>query len=289
VSTKEQVNAMLVRLTGHHLAKGAPGSDAAQRRLRRELQETRARLAELERAPGKPAGKPAKPKRGVPRDIDAEARRIIQAVRPYTMTGPEKLFALISAVRYVVRYQVPGAFVECGVWRGGSSFAAARTLLSVGDDTRELYLYDTFEGMPPPSEADVRHDGRDAAALLDASSRAAAVWAIASLDDVKAGFDTVPYPKQRVHYVPGTVEQTIPAQAPERIALLRLDTDWYESTDHELRHLYDRLSPGGVLLIDDYGDWAGSRKATDEFLDRTGEPLLLLRMGTGRIAVKPWR
>ncbi|WP_234487499.1 TylF/MycF/NovP-related O-methyltransferase, partial [Streptomyces sp. MBT54] len=113
------------------------------------------------------------------------------------------------------------------------------------------------------------------------------IWAVASLEDVKAGFDNVPYPKERVHYVQGRVEDTVPGQAPEQISILRLDTDWYASTQHELEHLYDRLVPGGVLLIDDYGYWQGSRQAVDEFLEKTGERLLLLRMDEGRIAVKP--
>jgi O-methyltransferase len=114
------------------------------------------------------------------------------------------------------------------------------------------------------------------------------MWAIASLDDVKAGFENVDYPADKVHYVVGKVEATIPDELPERIAILRLDTDFYESTKHELAHAYSRLSPGGVLIIDDYGYWAGSRKATDEFLATLDEPLLLHRMGCGRIGVKPF-
>ena len=130
-------------------------------------------------------------------------------------------------------------------------------------------------------------DGKPAQDLLDAGTKTQAIWAYASLEDVKAGFQEVPYPAERVHYVPGKVEDTIPDQAPETIALLRLDTDWYESTRHELEHLYSRLVSGGVLIIDDYGYWQGSRQATEEFLDVTGSQLLLVRAGTGRIAVKP--
>ena len=95
------------------------------------------------------------------------------------------------------------------------------------------------------------------------------------------------YPSERVHYVKGRVEETIPARAPAEISILRLDTDWYESTKHELDHLYPRLSPGGVVLFDDYGYWEGAREAVDEFLDATGERLLLHRMASGRLAVKP--
>jgi hypothetical protein len=79
----------------------------------------------------------------------------------------------------------------------------------------------------------------------------------------------------------------VPAHVPPTIALLRLDTDWYESSLHELDHMYDRLVPGGILLLDDYGYWEGQRRATDEWLARTKEPLMLFRMGQGRAAVKP--
>ena len=95
------------------------------------------------------------------------------------------------------------------------------------------------------------------------------------------------YPPEKIFYHEGRVEETIPDQAPEQIALLRLDTDWYESTRHELSHLYDRLSPGGVLIIDDYMYWEGSYRATREWLAETGEPVFLLPMGAARITVKP--
>jgi len=243
----------------------------------------------IERMPPQPRPKQRKPARKpLPADFDADAKRIIRAVRPFTMTAADKLFALIEATRYVSRHGIEGDVVECGVWRGGSMQAAARTLISLDDTDRDLYLFDTYEGMPPPSDRDVRHDGRPAQALLAASPRQGSkVWAVATLGDVREGFARVPYPAEQVHFIKGRVEDTIPDGAPERISILRLDTDWYESTRHELEHLYPRLSPGGVLLLDDYGYWKGARKATDEFLERTGERLLLLRMDSGRVAVKP--
>jgi len=114
-----------------------------------------------------------------------------------------------------------------------------------------------------------------------------AYWAVAGLDDVRAGMAETAYPCERVHFHPGLVEQTIPTQAPDRIALLRLDTDWYESTRHELEHLYDRVPSGGVIVFDDYGFWEGARQVVDEFLERTGARLLLVPMASGRITVKP--
>jgi hypothetical protein len=222
-----------------------------------------------------------------PRYYDEEARAVIRAVRPWTMTSREKLFALIVAVRYVVDHAIAGDVVECGVWRGGSMQAIARVLAARGDTSRELHLFDTFEGMPPPGAEDVKHGGPSAAELLRERPRTHNVWAIADLEDVRAGMARVHYPAERIHYHPGLVEDTLPGAAPERIALLRLDTDWYASTRHELEHLYDRVSTGGVVIIDDYDYWDGSRKAVDEFMAATGARLLLAPMGSGRLAIKP--
>ncbi|WP_375487643.1 TylF/MycF/NovP-related O-methyltransferase, partial [uncultured Jatrophihabitans sp.] len=225
----------------------------------------------------------------IPKDFDETMADIVRAVLPFTMTSFEKLHATVTAARYVAQYEIPGDVVECGVWRGGSMQAIARTLDSMGDHSRQLYLYDTFEGMTPPTEQDVRHDGMEAASALAAQekSKDSLVWAYASLEDVQAGFEPVPYPADHVHYVKGPVEETVPATLPDQIALLRLDTDWYSSTAHELTHMYDRLVHGGVLMIDDYGHWQGSRQAVDEFLERTGERLMLVRTGSGRVAIKP--
>ena len=96
------------------------------------------------------------------------------------------------------------------------------------------------------------------------------------------------YPEEKIHFVQGRVEETIPASAPDSISLLRLDTDWYESTKHELVHLFPRLSPSGVIIIDDYGHWKGCRKAVDEYFDTGDHPQLLLNRVdySCRIAVK---
>jgi O-methyltransferase len=234
-------------------------------------------------APAKSAARP----RPLPEHFDEEARTTIRSVKRRTMTAPAKLFALILATRYVADHGIPGSIVECGVWRGGSMQAVARTLLARGVTDRDLHLFDTFEGMPPPTDEDRRVDGTPAADLLATRARTKKVWAVASLDDVQAGMAETGYPASHVHFHPGMVEETVPAQAPDRIAILRLDTDWYESTRHELDHLYDRVSPGGVVIFDDYGFWQGARRAIDEFLDRTGARLLLVPMASGRITIKP--
>ncbi|WP_042383305.1 TylF/MycF/NovP-related O-methyltransferase [Streptacidiphilus melanogenes] len=267
---RKTVNTTLRQLTGYE--------------LRRIQSRPAAALPTAVPAPAAPAvPKPLK----FPADYDETAKEIITAVKPWTMTSLERLNALIQSVRYVTRHDLPGDIVECGVWRGGSMQAVARTLLSLDVKDRELYLFDTFEGMSEPTDEDKRVDGRSAADLLATQGKDRPIWALATLDDVQDGFSRIDYPSERLHYVQGKVEDTIPDQAPEKIAILRLDTDWYASTKHELEHLYDRLVPGGVLLLDDYGYWQGSRQAVDEFLEETGARLLLTRMDEGRIAVKP--
>ena len=226
----------------------------------------------------------------IPTDLkQTVAERIFQSVSPYTMTSIERIAALIDAIIYLTRNRIAGAIVECGVWRGGSMAAAALMLKELGDEQRELYLYDTFTGMPPPGELDRRHDNVSAKELLAISDyHTSHVWALSRRDEVRGVMSGTGYDQSRIHYVEGCVEQTIPAQAPASIALLRLDTDWYESTRHELLHLFPRLVPGGILLIDDYGFWQGARRAVDEYFEQTKIPIHLCRIDdTGRVAVKP--
>jgi hypothetical protein len=224
----------------------------------------------------------------LPPDLSAQEREVVSRVAPYTMTSVERQVALVQAVRHIVRAGVPGCLVECGVWRGGSSMAAALTLLQEGRGDRHLYLYDTFEGMTPPTDADRNADGALARDLLASDASPAGVRAIANLDDVRRNMASTGYPADHVHFVAGPVERTLPAEAPgEPIALLRLDTDWYESTKHELMHLFPRLVEGGILIIDDYGHWEGARRAVDEYLAALPRRYLLHRIDyTGRLGVK---
>jgi hypothetical protein len=220
-----------------------------------------------------------------PPDFCAEETEIIREVLPYTMTSAERIYALIHAVRYLSAIPVAGAIAECGVWKGGSMAAIARTLLRMHDASRDLYLFDTFEGMPEPTANDIDYAGREAAQVLikDIGSRCAD----APLEQVKEVLYETGYPREKIHFVQGRVEETIPVSAPDSIALLRLDTDWYASTKHELVHLFPRLCKGGVLIIDDYGHWKGSRRACDEYFRQNRTPILLNRIDyTGRVALK---
>lgn len=221
-----------------------------------------------------------------PSDCDAFTRGVIERVRPYTLTSAERIMALVEAVRYVVRADVPGALAECGVWRGGSMMVVAHTLLDLGVTDRDLYLFDTFTHMPEPGEHDADRDGVPADQILEVAVEAEA-FRYLPFEEVVAALHATGYPADRFHFVPGMVEDTIPEQAPEQLALCRLDTDWYESTAHELRHLYPRLAAGGILLVDDYGHFLGAKKAVDEYFDEQGTPVLLHRIDyTGRLVVK---
>jgi hypothetical protein len=219
--------------------------------------------------------------------VPALDHAIMRAARPYTMTSPERLAALVAAVRYVVRSGVPGDVAECGVWRGGSMMAVALALLAEGDTSRHLYLYDTFAGMPEPTDADRDYEGVSAEAQLEQPREGMDVWCRASLEDVTANLASTGYPRDRLHFVRGRVEETIPGTAPASLALLRLDTDWYESTRHELEHLYPRLSRKGILILDDYGHWQGARKAVDEYFAPAHRLAFLHRIDyTGRLVLK---
>lgn len=229
------------------------------------------------------------PLTGLSEHYDAGVVDTIRAVAPYTLTSPERLAALCEATRYVVRFGIKGDIVECGVWRGGSMMAVARTLLELGDTSRRLFLYDTFAGMPPPTEKDVTHSGERASELMEVAAKddPSSIWCRAPLEGVREALSSVGYPRDKMYFVQGKVEDTIPDTTPEHISLLRLDTDWYESTRHELVHLFPRLSPGGVMIIDDYGHWKGARQAVDEYLAESKARMLLNRIDyTGRIAVK---
>jgi O-methyltransferase len=222
-------------------------------------------------------------------DLSAEQWALIEYARPYTMTTPERMVHLIASVHYIHANRVPGAIVECGVWRGGSMIIVARVLHELSDCTRDLFLFDTFEGMPPPSDKDREHSGASAQQLLQSRPKTQddVFWAYSPIEEVEANMRATGYPSERIHLIKGKVEDTIPNCAPHQIALLRLDTDWYDSTLHELNHLYDRLVRHGVLIIDDYGWWQGARQAVDEFFERQAfKPLLNRIDNTARSMVK---
>jgi len=221
-----------------------------------------------------------------PSDFSDAEIETINRVRPFTMTSIERIVSAIRAVEYTVANGIPGAVVECGVWRGGSMMAIALTLLRLGRKDTPLYLFDTFEGMSKPTDVDGEvaatgwRDNQNSRNDLN-------TWCYASIEDVRENLASTGYDPKMISFVKGKVEDTLPASAPESISLLRLDTDWYESTRHELIHLFPRLNRSGVIIIDDYGYWEGCRRAVDEYMQANRVQLLLSRIDlTGRIGVK---
>ena len=207
------------------------------------------------------------------------------------MTSAHRLWSLINAVRYVIDENIPGDLVECGVWRGGSVMGMARALEERGVADRQLWLYDTFQGMTAPTEADVEAvTGTTAAQMLAQTSVADGnnVWCVAGREDVEANLRTTGYPINRFRFVEGDVARTLHSTTPESISLLRLDTDWYESTRMCLEVLYPKLSVGGVCILDDYGHWEGARKAVDDYFAQHGpRPYMHTIDYSGRVFLKP--
>ncbi len=228
---------------------------------------------------------------------DAEFIPIWRECSPFTMTSIERGLALYRATRYIVERRIPGVFVECGVWKGGSVMIAMRTLQLLGAATRRFILFDTFDGMTAPSPVDEDFRGRHAGDLMQESSglqAATLVRARASLDEVQTNLATIGYNPQKIRMVKGDVCASIPKTDVAPIGLLRLDTDFYDSTYVELTYLYPRLNHQGVLIVDDYGHWKGARKAVEDYfsdagpapLPRAPRPFFHWIDYTGRIAVR---
>jgi hypothetical protein len=219
-------------------------------------------------------------------EADEAVRRALSIVKPYTMTSYERLWAMWQAVHYIAARPVEGDIVECGVWKGGNLILAGMLCESLGLE-RRIYGFDTFLGMSQPTEADVNLYGTGAEEKFRSSQRPDHNdWCYSSEGDVRRNlvrFTSYPH----ITLVVGKCEDTLrdPANVPEKIGLLRLDTDWYESTKVEIEVLFPRLEPGGILIVDDYGHWGGARQAIDEYFK--GRPTFFHRLDyTGRLVVK---
>ena len=223
-----------------------------------------------------------------PHDLEEEFYELRNKCMPYTMTSTERLYSLHKSVNYIVDNKIDGDFVECGVWKGGSSMMAALSLIKKQDTCRNLYLYDTFEGMSTPTEKDKNYLGEMAEKEWNANEKNNYnEWCYSSIDEVKKNMSETAYPQDKIKLIKGKVEDTIPKEIPNKIAILRLDTDWYESTYHELKYLYPLIVPNGIIIFDDYGYWKGSREATDNYFKENNIKVLMNRIDSaGRIAIK---
>jgi O-methyltransferase len=189
---------------------------------------------------------------------------LMLGIEPYTKTGTERFAAMAAALRRIDAEGIPGVVVECGVWRGGNIILARK--LSPG---RVCWLYDTFTGMTPPEPVDVSiSSGKPASISYNKKMQRGDKWAGVSVEEVRANLSEMGVlDDDKLRFVVGPVEKTLTDKAnlPSGIALLRLDTDWFASTKIELEVLYPIIAPGGILIVDDYGHWAGSKKAVDKY------------------------
>jgi len=226
----------------------------------------------------------------LPVEATTEDAAFISSLRPYTMTSAERLWSLVNAVRYVVAEDIAGDLVECGVWRGGSVMAMAGELVRLGITDRRIWLYDTFAGMTDPTDVDIEAGtGVSAGQMLSQTEVGDGnnVWCVARKRDVEANVFATGYPRDLFTLVEGDVVQTLETEVPPRLAILRLDTDWYESTAKSLEILYPRLAVGGVCILDDYGHWLGARTAVDDYFRNHGpRPYMHPIDYSGRVFIK---
>ena len=199
---------------------------------------------------------------------------VFQNCKKNTMVSVSHLQYLSILVEEMNTNRIGGAIVECGVWKGGCMMWMIRCQ-SYSDKEREFYLYDTFDGMTFPGSSKDAEEAQRIYKNIESSSykrdydkwHDTNKWAYAPIDLVKKNIEMIDYDASKIHYVKGDVLETLETnEKPPCISILRLDTDWYESTKKELEVLYPLVSPGGYIIVDDYYAWKGSRVATDEFL-----------------------
>ncbi len=179
-----------------------------------------------------------------------------------TMIEMPRMDQLHAAIRDVLTHNVPGDFIECGVWRGGATIFMRAALEAYGDSARRVWAADSFEGLPKPNPALYPADQGDR------------LWTMTELavgvHQVKANFDRYGLLDDRVQFLVGWFKDTLPSAPIEKLAVLRVDADLYESTTQALEYLYPKLSAGGYCIIDDYGAVASCRKAVEDFRARHG-------------------
>ena len=204
-------------------------------------------------------------------ELSNDDKNLINLVNKYSMTPKIRIYNLLQSLRHLKHKNVKGDYVECGVWKGGNLILFKKFLENekVIEEVKSIYGFDTFEGMTEPDENDFQITNKIKAKDLfkTDTNKSSHLWGICKIDDVKNNLSKNLKDIDNINLIKGPVEQTlsIKENIPDCISLLRLDTDFYISTKKELEVLYERVSPGGIIIIDDYGHWAGSKKAVDEF------------------------
>lgn len=227
-----------------------------------------------------------------PVELNEEENKIIDYVRAHelSMCTTLNLQQTALACKYIVVNKIPGDFVECGVYKGGNALIAAK-IFDLYEINKRVYLFDTFTGMTKPTEHDLRTSNKSSTLkkYLERRQNDHTDWHMASIEEVKENFRKIGLLKDNVVFCKGMVEDTLDqvSNIPDTISFLRLDTDWYESTKKELEVLYNNLAPGGILVVDDYGQFDGARKAVDEYFKKHSPPPFLSFIDNGaRIGVK---
>ncbi len=195
-----------------------------------------------------------------PPEYDAQRRASARdwPEKAHTMIGRARLDNIQMLAESVLAESVPGDFMECGVWRGGATIFMRAILRAHGDVARQVWVADSFAGLPAPDLARYPQDrGLEAFSTFDALA--------VPLEQVKDNFERYDLLDERVRFLPGFFSATLPTAPVERLSLLRLDGDMYESTFEALTHLYPKLSPGGYCIVDDYGDIAPCKRAVEDY------------------------
>ncbi len=180
---------------------------------------------------------------------------------------------LFDILEYIRLNNIPGDFIECGVWKGGVILGIMEYLYYNNMTDRKVWLYDTFNGLTEPKENDYEINGNHTKTKREWEYRkineSTNSWCYSPLEEVQNNLSKSKFPKENVIYVIGDICETLKDKqnVPDEISLLRLDTDWYESTKIELDVLYPKVADKGVVIVDDYSYWNGSRKAVDESID----------------------
>lgn len=182
--------------------------------------------------------------------------------RAHTMIGNRRLNNLRVLAEHVVTHGVPGDMIETGVWRGGACILMRAILKAYGITDRKVWVADSFQGLPPP-------DAENYPADKDAKFHFPRELAVTA-DQVKSNFAKYNLLDGQVEFLPGWFKDTLAAAPIEKLALLRLDGDMYESTIVALDALYHKLSPGGFAIIDDYDDVPACRAAVTDYRSREG-------------------
>jgi len=205
-----------------------------------------------------------------PDPADEPARYVLAAVEHYQQSAAVSMLPLArfdnleSCIADVIAHRVPGDLVETGVWRGGATIFMRAVLRVFGDIDRIVWAADSFEGLPEPDPEKYPLEAK--AFKSDAMTKYYNHLAV-GLDVVKRNFKAYGMLDGQVRFLKGWFKDTLPTAPIDKIAILRLDGDYYESTRDALAALYDKVSPGGYIIVDDYGEdhWTYCRRAVDEF------------------------